>query len=128
MTRDEIKSTVLDALTRVAPEIDPASIQSGVSFRDQLDLDSMDFLNFVLALHERLGVDIPEADYPRLYRLEEAVDYLASKGTALVKSKSAGGGDFPAPPGKLRGSTDVGGLLGVVTARFRESLFRIRVH
>jgi len=90
MTRDEIKSTVLGALTHVAPEIDPASIQSGVSFRDQLDLDSMDFLNFVLALHERLGVDIPEADYPRLYSLEEAVDYLASKGTAAGKSKSAG--------------------------------------
>ena len=90
MTRDEISSTVVDALTRVAPEIDPASIQSDVSFRDQLDLDSMDFLNFVLALHERLGVDIPEVDYPRLYRLDDAVDYLASKGTAGVKPTSAG--------------------------------------
>ena len=92
MTRDEIKSTVVDALTRVAPEIDPASIQAGVSFRDQLDLDSMDFLNFVLALHERMGVDIPEVDYPRLYSLEDAVNYLASKGPAgaVGKSKSAG--------------------------------------
>lgn len=91
MTRDEIKSTVVDALTRVAPEIDPTSIQAGVSFRDQLDLDSMDFLNFVLALHERLGVDIPEMDYPRLYSFEGAVDYLASKANAgpVGKSKPA---------------------------------------
>ncbi len=91
MTRDEIKSTVVDALTRVAPEIDPASIQAGVSFRDQLDLDSMDFLNFVLALHERLGVDIPEVDYARLYSLDGAVDYLASKVRAgpVGKSESA---------------------------------------
>jgi acyl carrier protein len=79
MTPDDIKRVVLDVLTRIAPEVDPASIQSGISFRDQLDLDSMDFLNFVLALHDRLGVDIPEADYPRLYTLGGAVAYLASK-------------------------------------------------
>ncbi len=79
MTSDDIKRVVLEVLTRIAPEVDPASIQSGVSFRDQLDLDSMDFLNFVLALHDRLGVDIPEGDYPRLYTLDGAVAYLASK-------------------------------------------------
>lgn len=79
MTLDDIKKTIIDALTRIAPEVDPASIESGVSFRDQLDLDSMDFLNFVLALHDRLGVDIPEVDYPRLYTLDNAVTYLASK-------------------------------------------------
>ncbi len=78
MTPDDIRHVILDALKRVAPEVDPASIQSGVSFRDQLDLDSMDFLNFVLALHERLGIDIPEVDYPRLYSLESAVEYLTS--------------------------------------------------
>lgn len=90
MTREEIRRAVVEALTRVAPEIDRASIQAGVSFRDQLDLDSMDFLNFVLALHERLGADIPEVDYPRLHSLDSAVDYLASRGTALGKAKSAG--------------------------------------
>ena len=79
MTAEDIKKVILDALTRIAPEVDPASIESGASFRDQLDLDSMDFLNFVLALHHRLGVDIPEADYPRLYTLDGAVAYLASK-------------------------------------------------
>ena len=82
MTLDEIKTAVVSALTGVAPEIDPRSIHSGVSFRDELDLDSMDFLNFVLALHERLGVDIPEVDYPKLYTFDSAVSYLASKTTA----------------------------------------------
>lgn len=79
MTTDDIKNVIVDALTRIAPEIDPASIQPGLNFRDQLDLDSMDFLNFVLALHDRLGIEIPEVDYPRLYTLDGAVAYLASK-------------------------------------------------
>jgi acyl carrier protein len=79
MTPDAIKQTIIDALRQIAPEIDAASIESGTSFRDQFDLDSMDFLNFVLALHDRLGVDIPEADYPRLYTLNNAVAYLGSK-------------------------------------------------
>lgn len=79
MTPDELRKIVVDALARIAPEIDPSAIQPGVSFRDQLDLDSMDVLNFVLALHHRLGVEIPEVDYPRLYTLDGAVAYLVSK-------------------------------------------------
>lgn len=79
MTPDDIRRVIIEALTRIAPEIDPASIEPAASFRDQLDLDSMDFLNFVLALHDRLGVDIPEVDYPRLSTLDGAVAYLASK-------------------------------------------------
>jgi acyl carrier protein len=79
MTADALRSVIVGALTRIAPEIDPAAIRSGVGFRDQLDLDSMDFLNFVLALHEKLGVEIPEADYPRLYTLDGAIAYLAAK-------------------------------------------------
>ena len=79
MTSDEIRKTVIEALTRIAPEIDPASIEPGASFRDQLDLDSMDFLNFVLAVHDRLGIDIPEADYPRLSTLDGAVAYLRAR-------------------------------------------------
>ena len=82
MTAEDLKRIVIDALTRIAPEIDPASIEPSASFRDQLDLDSMDFLNFALALHERLGIDIPETDYPRLYTLDTAVAYLASKTAA----------------------------------------------
>lgn len=79
MTPDDLKAAIVSALTGVAPEIDPASIRPGVSFRDQLDLDSMDFLNFVLALHDRLGVEIPERDYPQLYTFDGALAYLTSR-------------------------------------------------
>lgn len=79
MTEKILREAVLAALTSVAPEVDAAAIRPGVSFRDQFDLDSVDFLNFVLALHERLGVDIPEADYPKLYTLDGAVTYLAAR-------------------------------------------------
>jgi acyl carrier protein len=79
MTREEIQAVVIDAITKVAPEADPASIQPGVGLREQLDLDSVDFLNFVVALHERLGVDVPEADYGQLMTLESAGQYLQSK-------------------------------------------------
>jgi acyl carrier protein len=84
MTQGELRQVIVEELTRIAPEVDPASIAPGVSFRDQLDLDSMDFLNLVLALHERLGVEIPEADYPRLYALDDAVAYLAGKTASRV--------------------------------------------
>ena len=79
MTSDELRRIVIDALTRIAPEIHPAAIDPAAGFRDQLDLDSMDFLNFVQSLHDRLRVDIPEADYPRLSTLNDAVAYLARR-------------------------------------------------
>ncbi len=79
MTRDDIKATIVDALTRIAPEIDPASIGPSASFREQLDLDSMDFLNLVLALNERLGIEIPESDYGRLSSLDDATAYMFAK-------------------------------------------------
>ena len=78
---DDLKTVLLDALTSVAPEIDPAR-----DLREQLDLDSMDFLNMMIALHERLGVDIPEADYPQLASLDAAVRYLErARGAAGVR-------------------------------------------
>jgi acyl carrier protein len=82
MTPDDLRDIVIDALTRIAPEADPRSIDAGVSLREQLDLDSMDFLNFALALHERLHIEIPELDYPRLDTLDGAVAYLAMKTAA----------------------------------------------
>lgn len=79
MTRDGIREAVIKALTSVAPEIDPSSLAPDEAFRQAFDLDSMDVLNFVVALHAGLHVDVPEADYPRLATLEEAVDYLAHR-------------------------------------------------
>jgi acyl carrier protein len=79
MTRDEIRQAVLLALTSVAPEIDPDHLQPGTAFRQEFDLDSMDFLNFVIALHGSLGVNVPESDYNKLATLDGAIDYLASR-------------------------------------------------
>jgi acyl carrier protein len=77
MTRDEIKDAVVDALSEVAPEADPATLEPDVSVRDQLDIDSMDSLNWVIGIHERLGVDIPESEWGRLQTLDQVVDYIA---------------------------------------------------
>lgn len=85
MTTQEIQKTVLRILGRIAPEADPNSIKPDVPFRDQLDLDSMDTLNFVIALHKQFNVDIPEADYPRLYTLHGTVAYLESHQTSPAK-------------------------------------------
>ena len=79
LTKDEIRNTVLRALGEIAPEADLTTIKPDVSFREQLDIDSMDFLNFVIAAHEALHVEIPEADYPKLVTLNGCVEYLASR-------------------------------------------------
>jgi acyl carrier protein len=78
MTRDEIKGAVLRALSEVAPEADPATLRPDVDLRDQLDIDSMDSLNFVIGIHEQLGVDIPEVEWARLQTLDQVVDYVAA--------------------------------------------------
>jgi acyl carrier protein len=79
MTRDEIRDAVVQALTSVAPEIAPQDIDPDGTFRQAFDLDSMDFLNFVIALHRRLGVDVPERDYDKLTTLNGAIDYLVGR-------------------------------------------------
>ena len=78
MTKDKIRETVLRALGRVAPEADLSQIKPDLRIRDQLDIDSMDLLNFVIGLHKELKVDIPEADYPKLSTLDGCIEYLAS--------------------------------------------------
>jgi len=79
MTREEIRLAVVKALTNVAPEIDPQTLRPDDVFRQEFDLDSMDFLNFVIGLHGSLGVDVPEADYGKLATVKTAVDYLESR-------------------------------------------------
>ncbi len=76
MTREQIETAVFQALRRVAPESDPERLPKDRDLREELDVDSMDFLSFVTALHELVGVDIPERDYPRLYTLAGALAYL----------------------------------------------------
>jgi len=79
VTHDEIRAQVSHALTSVAPEIDPASLNPSAPLRDQVDLDSMDFLRFVVEVHTRLGVAVPEADYAKLTSLDAIADYVASR-------------------------------------------------
>jgi acyl carrier protein len=90
MTREEIRSSVLSILRTIAPEADPASIRPDADLRDELDIDSMDFLNFVIRIHERLGVSIPETDYPRVRSLDACVAYLeASLGSIAGRAPAA---------------------------------------
>jgi acyl carrier protein len=79
MTREELRQVVLEALAAVAPEIDLKTIDPRTSLRDQYDLDSVDFLNFIVAIHTAIGFDIPEVDYPKLSTLDGCLTYLASK-------------------------------------------------
>jgi acyl carrier protein len=79
MTKDEIRTAVLRLLADIAPEADLTQLKPEVSIRDQLDVDSMDFLNFVIALHQTLHVEIPEADYPQVATLTGCVEYLSSR-------------------------------------------------
>jgi acyl carrier protein len=76
---DQTRAAILDALSNVAPELDPASLDPRQDLRNQLDLDSMDFLNFVVGLHKAFAIDIPEADYRKLATLEGCVAYVAAK-------------------------------------------------
>jgi acyl carrier protein len=76
MNQTEAKNLIIDVLAGIAPEADFAALPGKAQLRDELDLDSMDFLNFIAALHERAKIDIPEVDYPRLATLDGAVGYL----------------------------------------------------
>ena len=82
LTAADVRRTALRILGEIAPEADLASLKPDVSFRDQLDIDSMDFLNFVIALHEALQVEIPEADDPKLASLNACVEYLLARSAA----------------------------------------------
>jgi acyl carrier protein len=79
VTNAEISAAVVRILGTIAPEARGQALAPSVNLRDQLDLDSMDVLNFVVALHQELGVDIPEADYATLVTLDGIVTYLAAR-------------------------------------------------
>jgi acyl carrier protein len=74
-----MRQVVRRALNNVAPEVDLESIDPGKDLRDQIDIDSVDFLNFVIGLHKELGFDIPDADVSKLTTLNGCVAYLLAK-------------------------------------------------
>lgn len=75
----EIREVVLRALNNVAPEVDAGAIDPSKNLRDQIDIDSVDFLNFVIGLHKELGIEIPDADVSKLGTLNGCVAYLQSR-------------------------------------------------
>ena len=77
MNRGDIEQAVLRSLKTIAPEVDLSILRGCEDLREALDIDSMDFLNFVIALHEQLQLEIPERDYPKLVTLNGCVEYLA---------------------------------------------------
>lgn len=77
MNKEEIRTKALGVLAAVVPELEPAELAPDKSLRDQLDIDSVDFLNIVVGLSKTFGVDIPETDYRHLYTLDSLVAYLA---------------------------------------------------
>lgn len=79
MTTAEPRDVFLEELARIAPEADVSALAPDVDLREALDIDSMDVLNLVAALHARLGVDIPEADAGALMTLDGASAYLAAR-------------------------------------------------
>ena len=76
MTDAEIRAIACIFLSEIVPEADLKALSDKASLRDELDLDSMDFLNFVAGLHKRTGVDVSETDYPRLSTIGEIVAYM----------------------------------------------------
>jgi len=79
MTEVEIKQAVRHALSNIAPEIDLDAIDPAKDLRDQIDIDSVDFLNFVIGLHKELGVEIPDADVGKLNTLNGCIAYLMAR-------------------------------------------------
>jgi len=77
MSPETIRRAMFDAIAAVAPEADPRELGPTDDLREALDIDSMDFIRYVTKIHQALGVDIPESDYPRLYTLAAGQVYLA---------------------------------------------------
>jgi acyl carrier protein len=85
MTELEVRTLVREELTRIAPDVTIASVDPSDDIREAFDIDSMDVLNLVTALHNRLGIDIPELDYPKLLTIDGAVAYLVDKVNAVAQ-------------------------------------------
>lgn len=79
MTQDEIKTIVMKTLYDIAPELENQTIDPHVNFRDQFDFDSVDFLNFAISLQEKMNINIPEIDYPKLSSLTGCITYFESR-------------------------------------------------
>ena len=83
MTKDEIKQIVLDIISEIAPDEDLSDVKPEIRLRDQLELDSMDFLDIVMELRKQHSIEVPEEDYQQLASLDSCANYLQPKFEAL---------------------------------------------
>lgn len=79
MTKEETRRIVLEIIEEIAPDEDLSDVKPDVALRDQLELDSMDFLDIVMELRKKYGIEVPEEDYPKLATLDSCADYLTPK-------------------------------------------------
>ena len=79
MDKEQVKQVVLDIIAEIAPDEDLGDVKPDVRLRDQLDLDSMDFLDIVMELRKKHGIEVPEADYRELESLDSSAEYLFPK-------------------------------------------------
>lgn len=76
MDENSLRRKITESLIEVAPDIDRNTLDPDINFRDQFEVDSVDFLNFILDLEKRLGIKIPEVDYPKLSGMKGCLAYL----------------------------------------------------
>lgn len=93
MTHDDLSSIVRQVLHEVAPEADPDAVGPDETLQEGLDLDSLDFLHFVVGLHQRTGVEIPERDYPQLATLDGCIGYLRRHARVPAGTDTSKGAD-----------------------------------
>ena len=79
MTEDQVQQIVIDIINEIAPDEETADLKPEGNLRDQMDLDSMDFLDIVMELRKQHGIEVPEEDYPKLASLASCGEYLTPK-------------------------------------------------
>ena len=79
MTEDQVKQIVIDIINEIAPDEDTSGIKGDIALREQMDIDSMDFLDIVMELRKQHGIEVPEAEYPQLASLDSCATYLTPK-------------------------------------------------
>ena len=79
MTEDQVQQLVIDIINEIAPDEDTTGLKADINLRDQMDLDSMDFLDIVMELRKQHGIEVPEEDYPKLASLASCGEYLTPK-------------------------------------------------
>ena len=75
----DTREIVLAAITKVAPDVDPSTLPGDVDFREEADLDSMDFIGILTAVHEASGIEVPEIDYPLITTVDAFAAYLSTR-------------------------------------------------